>query len=88
MAHVYDATVQCHVAGGTIATAAALQMETAIPNFIVHEYHVAAMNEEIIATCKYDYVPEKGNFTVPELPGIGQELTKKTMAECDHVRIE
>jgi galactonate dehydratase len=88
MAHVYDATVQCHAAGGPVATAAALQMETAIPNFIVHEYHVAAMNEEVIATCKYNYVPEKGNFTVPELPGIGQELTEKTMAECDHVRIE
>lgn len=87
MAHVYDATVQCHVAGGPIATAAALQMEAAIPNFIVHEYHVAAMNDEIIATCKYDYAPEKGKFMVPELPGMGQELTEKTMAECEHVRI-
>jgi galactonate dehydratase len=87
MAHVYDATVQCHVAGGPIATAAALQMEAAIPNFIVHEYHVAAMNETLIATCKYDYLPEKGSFTPPELPGIGQELTERTMAECDHVRI-
>ena len=87
MAHVYDATVQCHVAGGPIATAAALQMEAAIPNFIVHEYHVGAMNDEIIATCKYNYTPEHGKFFLPELPGIGQELTEKAMAASDHVRI-
>ncbi len=88
LAHIYDVTVQCHVAGGPIATAAALHMETAIPNFAIHEYHICAMSEEIIDTCKYNYSPVNGRFTVPELPGIGQELTEKTMSECKQEHIE
>ena len=41
MAYVYDVTVQIHVCGGPIATAAALQVEAAIPNFVIHEEHNA-----------------------------------------------
>lgn len=41
MAQVYDMGVQIHVCGGPIATAAALQVEAAIPNFVIHEEHDA-----------------------------------------------
>lgn len=88
MAHIYDVTVQCHLAGSPIATAAALQMEATIPNFIIHEHHVVSLQEANIATCKYDYQAQNGYFEIPDLPGIGQELTDKTMAESTHIRIE
>ena len=55
--------------------AAALQVEAAIPNFIIHEHHVSNTLPEITCMGKYDYQPENGYFAVPDLPGIGQELS-------------
>lgn len=39
MADTYDVKVQIHVCGGPISQAAALHVETAIPNFLIHEQH-------------------------------------------------
>jgi L-alanine-DL-glutamate epimerase-like enolase superfamily enzyme len=80
MAHVYDVTVQIHVCGGPISTAAALQMEAVIPNFQIHELHRYALLEANTKSCKYNYQPVNGYYEVPELPGIGQELTEETIA--------
>ena len=88
MAHIHDVTVQCHVAGGPIATAAAMQLEAVIPNFLIHELHAVALQEEVIASCRYNHVPKDGYFQVPEIPGIGQELSEKAMRESVHIRIE
>jgi L-alanine-DL-glutamate epimerase-like enolase superfamily enzyme len=79
MAHVYDVTVQIHVCGGPISTAAALQVEAAIPNFIIHELHRYALLEPNTKSCKYNYMPSKGVYEVPDLPGLGQELTDDTI---------
>ena len=87
MANVYDCTIQGHCCGGPISTAAALQMETAIPNFIIHELHSGALKAHIRALCKYDYMPENGYYQVPELPGIGQELSEEAMAKADHIEV-
>lgn len=75
MAHVYDVTVQVHVCGGPISTAAALHIEAAIPNFIIHELHRFALLEANTKSCKYNYLPKNGQYEVPDLPGLGQELT-------------
>ena len=82
MANVYDASVQIHVCGGPISTAAALQLEAVIPNFIIHEMHEGGMKADMRATCKYDYVPKNGYLEVPDLPGIGQELSEQAMREA------
>ncbi|TWH51796.1 mandelate racemase/muconate lactonizing enzyme family protein [Sporomusa sp. KB1] len=79
MAHIYDVTVQIHVCGGPISTAAALQMEAAIPNFMIHELHRYALLEPNTTSCKYNYLPKDGMYDVPDLPGIGQELTEATI---------
>lgn len=79
MAHTYDVTVQIHVCGGPISTAVALQMEAAIPNFMIHELHRYALLEANTTSCKYNYVPKDGMYDVPDLPGIGQELTEDTI---------
>lgn len=88
MAWVYDAAVQIHVCGSPISKAAALQIEAAIPNFIIHEHHQRALNPESRATCLYDYQPENGRYKVPDLPGIGQELTPETIKKCDIITIK
>lgn len=79
MAHVYDVTVQIHVCGGPISTAAALHVEAAIPNFIIHELHRYALLEANTNSCKYNYMPSGGMYEVPDLPGLGQELTAEAI---------
>lgn len=88
MAHVYDVTVQIHVCGGPISTAAALHMEAAIPNFIIHELHRYALLEPNTKTCKYNYMPKNGLYEVPELPGLGQELTDESIKISDKVTVK
>lgn len=88
MAHVYDIGVQLHICGGPLATAAALQLEAAIPNFVIHEHHAVALIDDNIKLCKYNYQPVDGYFDVPELPGIGQELSEYALETSDIVRIE
>lgn len=88
MANVYDCAVQIHVCGGPISTAAALQLEAVIPNFLIHELHSGALKEHIRALCKYDYMPENGYYTVPDRPGIGQELSEEAMAAAEQYHVE
>ncbi|HWR39272.1 MAG TPA: mandelate racemase/muconate lactonizing enzyme family protein [Patescibacteria group bacterium] len=79
MAHVYDMTCQVHVCGGPIMTAASLHLEAAIPNFAIHELHRYALLEANTSTCKYNYLPHNGVYEIPNLPGIGQELTDEAI---------
>lgn len=73
-AHVYDITVQAHVCGSPVSTAAALQLEAAIPNFIIHEHHTISLKQANIELCVQNYQPKNGVFEVPDLPGLGIEL--------------
>ena len=75
LAQVFDATVQVHVAGAPISTAAALHVEAAIPNFCIHEHHFRSTQEAITKLCKYDYQPVNGIYKIPDLPGLGQEIS-------------
>ena len=76
MGQAYDTNVQIHVCGSPISKAAALQVEAAIPNFLIHEHHQRALGIESRESCTFDYQPVKGRYKVPELPGIGQEPTQ------------
>ncbi len=83
-----DVGVQLHLCGGPIAIAAALHVETVIPNFLIHEHHQYALIEDNINMCKYDYQPENGYYKVPELPGIGQEVTEETIRKAEVITIK
>ncbi len=78
MAWIYDSSVQIHVCGSPISKAAALQIEAAIPNFLIHEHNARALYPSNRESCIYDYQPVNGRYKVPDLPGIGQEPT----ADC------
>lgn len=88
MAHIYDIQIQGHVCGGPIATAAALHVEAAIPNFVIHELHRYALLKDNIDTCIYDYQPVNGYYEVPELPGIGQELKPEIIEKSEKVTVK
>lgn len=87
-AHAYDITVQAHVAGTGVAEAAALHAEIAIPNFCIHEHHQKTLLPEYIELCKYNYQPVNGRYSVPELPGIGQDITDKVYDHSDRILIK
>ncbi len=76
MAHVFDVGVQVHVCSSPLLTAAALQLECVIPNFVIHEHHVYNRFDYNKRLCVHDYQPENGRYSVPDLPGIGNELSE------------
>lgn len=76
LAEIFDATVQAHCAGSPISTAAALQLEACIPNFCIHEHHFRSTQPALTVLCKYDYQPKNGQYKIPDLPGIGQEMSQ------------
>ena len=73
-AFMYDVQVQAHVCGGPVATAVSLHLESAIPNFYIHEHHTYALKQWNRELCIQDYQPKDGFMVVPEVPGIGIEL--------------
>ena len=84
-AYVYDATVQMHVCGSPVATAAALQLEAVIPNFIIHEHHTNAIKAYNRAICVQDYQPVNGRFHVPDEPGLGIELNPDALRYAERL---
>ena len=87
-ADVYDINVQMHVCGSPISTAAALQLEAVIPNFQIHEHHSIALKWHNRELCIPDYQPQKGHFTVPDLPGLGLNLNESVISKSPCVVVK
>lgn len=87
-ASVYDISVQIHVCGSPISTAASLQLEAVIPNFQIHEHHVNAIKRPNRELCVQDYQPKNGQYSVPDLPGLGVELNQSAFASQPHVVVK
>ena len=88
MAYTFDVGVQIHACGSPLSTAAALQIEAAIPNFVIHEHHIYARTPQNRELCIYDYQPVNGKYEVPELPGLGNELSELAIQHSDRVTIQ
>ena len=86
-ANIYDITVQAHVCGSPISTAAALQLEAAIPNFQIHEHHTIAIKPPNRELCIPDLQPERGRFKVPDAPGLGVELNLPAIAKSSSITV-
>lgn len=86
-AYVHDVGVQVHVCGSPVATAAALQLEAVIPNFVIHEHHTNALKAHNRSICLQDYQPVDGRFHVPDEPGLGIALDPKTLGRAEVVEI-
>jgi galactonate dehydratase len=87
-ADVYDVRIQAHVCGGPVATAASLHLETAIPNFLIHEHHTYAIKDWNRELCLQDPQPVNGFFEVTEVPGIGIDLNDKVVYRSPHMEIK
>jgi galactonate dehydratase len=74
LAHAFDVGVQAHVCGSPLATAIALQVEAAIPNFESHEHHsfnLKSCNRDLF---EEDFQPVNGRLVIPTAPGFGMTL--------------
>jgi galactonate dehydratase len=88
-AEIYDLHVQPHNCHGPIATAAAVQLDACITNFIIQE--LVPFRERVA----YDIVHEPPEFTVvdgympvPDAPGLGVTLNEELVGRCPRIRIE
>jgi L-alanine-DL-glutamate epimerase-like enolase superfamily enzyme len=80
MAYSYDVGIQAHVCGTPISVAAGVHLEAAIANFTIHETHIASITPEFVSFGVYDdFVPVDGYITVPDRPGLGQELSEAVL---------
>lgn len=82
LAYIYDVAIQVHVAGSPLATNAALHLEAAIPNFTIHEHHVCNRMETSKGLTKYNLQPVNGSFSLPELPGLGNEFLESAISSA------
>ena len=88
MANIYEAGIQLHVCGSMLIQAATLQMEAAISGFLIHEHNINCILPEMHKLTKYSYEPEHGMINVPDLPGIGNEISDYAYTISDVVTIE
>lgn len=77
MAHAYEVTIQGHVCGSPISTHAAMHIETAIPNFQIHEHHINATCANNRHICVEDFQPINGRLRAPDAPGLGLSLNEE-----------
>jgi galactonate dehydratase len=87
-AYAYDITVQVHVCGSPVSTAASLQLEAVIPNFQIHEHHIINLKQGNRELCLQDYQPVNGRFTIPDLPGLGIELNDAVLTSSPCVVVK
>ena len=73
LAEAYHSAVVTHNFLGPLITAAALHLDTSIPNFITQEYTKGDESEKF-AVYKVAYQREGGYIPIPEAPGLGIEL--------------
>lgn len=88
LAETFGATVQTHTCNTPLSVALALQLEAAIPNFIIHEHHTSNTFRHNTESFIYDYQPVNGYFELPTLPGIGNEPTEKTLREAEIITVK
>lgn len=87
MAHTYGLSVQIHCCGTPIGIAASLHLETAIPNFVIHQHIAVAEMKENIAMCEPEIRAVKGTYTVSDRPGLGVELDEKAVAGYNKIKV-
>lgn len=81
------AMLQLHTCGGPIATAAALQFEAAMDNFLIHEEHEINLKSDYRNSEHNHYAPINGYYNVPTKPGIGQTLSIDALRNADRIEI-
>ena len=76
IAEAHYAMIAPHMYVGPVAAAAAVQVDTCSPNFMIQEYNGGGLHEEIfVEPIKF----ENGFIEPPTAPGLGVELDDKVV---------
>ena len=81
MAEAHYAAIAPHMYCGPVAAAAAIQLDTCSPNFLIQEFNTTGLHADIL---KKPIQFEKGYIIPPTEPGLGVELNEDVVAE--HLR--
>ena len=81
MAYAYDISVQAHVCASPLSTDVAVHLETAIPNFQIHEHHICHESNRNKDLAIRNNLPVNGKIKPSELPGIGNEIHPRVFKE-------
>ena len=57
-------------------------VESAIPNFVIHEHHCCSQFPDVKRLTTKTFDPVNGMFDVPEDPGMGVEWSEEAM-KCE-----
>ncbi|MDY6947602.1 MAG: mandelate racemase/muconate lactonizing enzyme family protein [Pseudomonadota bacterium] len=76
MAEAHYATIAPHMFCGPVAVAAAIQLGVCCPNFLIQEYNITSLHDDILVEpIRY----ERGFIIPPTRPGLGIELNEKVV---------
>ncbi len=78
MAEAHYAMIAPHMYCGPVAAAAAVQLDTCSPNFLIQEYNGAGLHNDIL---KEPIRFEQGFITPPTGPGLGVELDEAVVKQ-------
>jgi 2-dehydro-3-deoxyphosphogalactonate aldolase len=77
MAEAHYAAIAPHMYCGPVAAAAAIQLDTCSPNFLIQEFNFGDLHMDIL---KKPFKFEKGYIIPPTDPGLGVELNEDVVA--------
>jgi L-alanine-DL-glutamate epimerase-like enolase superfamily enzyme len=83
LAESFGASISSHTCGGPINQAASIHLGAVIPNFLLHEHHVHTLNDYNFKYGLYKYDATDGLLEVPELPGLGQDISPDVLDRFD-----
>jgi galactonate dehydratase len=88
-AETYNLHVQPHNCAGPVATAAAVQVDACIPNFIIQEWFPYRKPENY-RLVKQALEPQmvEGYLPLPEAPGLGVELDDEVISQYPCLRVK
>jgi 2-dehydro-3-deoxyphosphogalactonate aldolase len=78
MAEAHYAVIALHMYCGPVAAAAAIQLDTCSPNFLIQEFNTTELHNEIL---KKPIQFKNGYIIPPTEPGLGVELNEDVIAE-------
>jgi galactonate dehydratase len=83
-AETYNMHVQPHNCGGPVSTAAGVQLDAAIPNFIIMETFPYWVDDRYsIVTEHLEHQQKNSRLKIPDKPGLGVELNDDYLARFD-----
>ncbi len=87
MADLFELPVQIHTCSTPLLVGATLNVEAAMNRFSIHEHTGFQTRDFIRELGKYDWQPENGHMTIPDLPGIGNELSDYALQHYESLSV-